>query len=468
MNAHVLEAEYGAALAAVSHGVFVLGGLLLYVVSTRAGKQRRHPSAALSWVVTIALLPYLAVPLFLLFGARKIMKPAAAHALPLPAAGAAAPHWAGALLAGLGLAPAQNNATVHFHADGPAAHAALLAMLDGAQQRIVLATFILADDRVGADVVDALVRRTAAGVSVCILVEPLFRLRCGPALLARLQDAGICLRWAHARRRHRLETRLNLRYHRKLVVCDDALAWCGGRNIADEYFTHDSAGPPWEDLSFDVRGPLAGQLGALFERDWRQSGGAALHHRAGPAPPPAPAGNIPAQLVASGPDYAEENYYAVLLAGAFQARARILAVTPYFVPDDALLVAWRMACRRGVRVTLLVPARSNHRLADLARGRALRDLAAAGAEIILFPRMLHAKAVLIDDAIALCGSANLDSRSLFLNFELMVAFYGAEEIAWLTRWIEQRAAQGTPFVAREPSLPVDLAEGLVRVVGFQL
>lgn len=170
----------------------------------------------------------------------------------------------------------------------------------------------------------------------------------------------------------------------------------------------------------------------------------------------------------SGPDYAEENYYALLLAASFQASTRILAVTPYFVPDDALLVAWRMACRRGVRVTLLVPAHSNHRLADWARGRALRDLAAAGAEIILFPRMIHAKAVLVDDSLALCGSANLDSRSLFLNFELMVAFYGAAEIAWLARWIDARAAEGSPFVAREPSLPVDLAEGLVRVLGFQL
>ncbi|MDQ2820111.1 MAG: phospholipase D-like domain-containing protein [Pseudomonadota bacterium] len=461
---HFLDAKYGAALAAVTHGVFVLGGLLLYVLTTRAGRQRRHPSAALAWVLTIAVLPYLAVPLFLLFGTRKIAKPASPPAHPFLGDRTAAPRWAGNLLAGLGLAPAQNNQAVHFHADGNAALAALIAILDNARHRILVATFILSDDDIGNTVVAALVRRAAAGVAVMVLLEPLSRLSSSAAQLHRLRAAGIPVRWANAGRRAWLETRLNLRYHRKLVVCDDTVAWCGGRNLAAEYFTHDGASAPWEDLSLDVHGPLASQLGVLFSRDWIAAGGDAIHI----APFTAACGTVPAQLVPSGPDYADENIYAVLLAGAFQARERIIAVTPYFVPDDTLLVAWRMACRRGVRITLLVPERSNHRLADWARGRALRDLANAGAEIRLFPRMVHAKAVVIDDTIALCGSANLDSRSLFLNFELMVAFYGAQEIAWLTHWIQARAAEAAPYRPRQPSVLVDLAEGAVRVAGFQL
>jgi cardiolipin synthase len=464
LSIETLPGQYGAALAAVAHGAVVLAGLLLYVVTTRAGHQRRHPSAALAWVMTIALLPYLAVPLFLLFGSRKLARPASMPALPMPQGGAPAALWAGSLLAGLGVAPPALNGSVRFHADGAAAQAALLDAIEGARHTIRLATFILAADRIGHAVVEALVRRAAAGVAVSLLLDPLARLSASRAQLQRLRAAGVEVRWAHAGRSDPLETRLNLRYHRKLLVCDDAILWCGGRNIADEYFTHDGAAPPWVDLSFDVTGPLAAQAAALFDSSWLHAGGAATACPTTATPP----GAIPAQLIATGPDYADEHYYGLLLAGAFQARERILAVTPYFVPDDALLVAWRMACRRGVRVTLLVPARSNHRLADWARGRALRDLAAAGAEIILFPRMIHAKAVVIDDALALCGSANLDSRSLFLNFEMMVAFYGGVEIAWLARWITDRAAEGTPYTAREPSLAVDLAEGLVRVVGFQL
>jgi hypothetical protein len=121
VNLHILEAEYGPAFAAAAHGLFVLGGLLLYVLTTRAGRQRRHPSAALAWVLTIVLLPYLGVPLFLMFGTRKLAKPGAPRALPRASADDAGPRWAGTLLAGLGVAPALHSEAVRFHADGSAA-----------------------------------------------------------------------------------------------------------------------------------------------------------------------------------------------------------------------------------------------------------------------------------------------------------------------------------------------------------
>ena len=127
-----------------------------------------------------------------------------------------------------------------------------------------------------------------------------------------------------------------------------------------------------------------------------------------------------------------------------------------------------LACRRGVQVTLLVPQRSNHRLADWARERALRALAAAGAQIWLAPAMLHAKAVLIDEDFALSGSLNLDARSLFLNYEAMTAFYGADDLRWLYRWCDVQIARAMPYQARKVGWARDVAEGVVRTVGFQL
>ncbi len=138
------------------------------------------------------------------------------------------------------------------------------------------------------------------------------------------------------------------------------------------------------------------------------------------------------------------------------------------MPDDALLEAWCLACRRGVQVTLLVPARSNHRLADWARERALRELVAAGAQVWLAPHMVHAKAVLIDDDLAMCGSLNLDARSLFLNYEAMAAFYSPAEVRWLSDWCAAEIARAGRYRARRPSWVKDVAEGVVRAVGFQL
>jgi cardiolipin synthase len=121
-----------------------------------------------------------------------------------------------------------------------------------------------------------------------------------------------------------------------------------------------------------------------------------------------------------------------------------------------------------VQVELLLPAGSNHALADIARERSLRELAAAGARIHLLPRMLHAKALVIDAGLASCGSINFDGRSLFLNYELNVLFHDAVQIEALAHWFAARRAESSTYVARAPGWWRDVGEGLVRSVGFQL
>jgi cardiolipin synthase len=146
----------------------------------------------------------------------------------------------------------------------------------------------------------------------------------------------------------------------------------------------------------------------------------------------------------------------------------MLAVTPYFVPDVSLETAMRLAARRGVRIDLCIPAISNHRLADFARNRALRALSQAGVNVHLLPCMSHAKAMVFDNALAVSGSVNLDSRSLLLNYECAVVFYGPSEIDWLVNWIEAQIAQTEPFNCRPPGLLRDLCEGLLLTVAYQL
>jgi cardiolipin synthase len=255
-----------------------------------------------------------------------------------------------------------------------------------------------------------------------------------------------------------------------MVIADAALLWAGGRNIAAEYFVGVGGAKPWRDLSFDLRGAVAAAGAAQFEADWVAAGGRPIPPGAAPSlgEPLPESGTSRAQFLPSGPDQAEDTVHAVLIDACFRARERMLAVTPYFVPDAALETAMRLAARRGVSIDLCIPAVSNHRLADFVRSRALRALSQAGVRIHLLPYMIHAKAVVFDESLAISGSVNLDSRSLLLNYECAVVFYAEREIDWLSDWISALIPESQAFDGRSPGLLRDVAEGLLLTVAYQL
>lgn len=443
-------------------------GLMLYVVFTRSSQQRRHPSAAIAWVLMMVVLPYAAIPLFLVFGSRKVIRPPAhlpqASPQGLPAQ---APAWATGLLRALGVPDAAGNARVQFHADGAQSYRALLALIDAAHSELTLCTYVLGGGEVGREIAAALLRCTARGVRVRLLVDAVGGWAAPRTLLARLRRGGVQQQWFMPLLHNPMRGRTNLRNHRKTVIADGEWLWSGGRNLAAEYFVPQAGRPAWVDLSFEAQGALAAQAQAQFERDWAAATGQADHADSAAHVFP-DTGAVLAQWVPSGPDHADDTVHALLLTAAFQARERLWLATPYFVPDDRLLNALCLASRRGVEVRLLIPRHSNHRIADIARHRSLRELVRAGARVLLSPDMLHAKAVWVDGELALCGSVNLDSRSLFLNYEAMAAFYGPQEIAWLGQWFDTQAARCSAYRAQQPGGLQDIFEGLVRTLGFQL
>jgi cardiolipin synthase len=273
-----------------------------------------------------------------------------------------------------------------------------------------------------------------------------------------------------------------LRNHRKLVIADQARLWTGGRNLAAEYFSGDPDSTrqkgSWIDLSFDLAGPLVHDAQGLFEQDWalayrgkRQAAVplASVYPESHQTEPQLPEPLSPeAQVIASGPDQADDTLYSLLISSCFSAQNRIFMVTPYFVPDATLLMALTLAARRGVRVDLLIPARSNHRLADMARHVSLRDMSLAGAQVWLCPHMIHAKAVVVDDELALAGSANLDERSMFLNFEVMFAFFESADVTRFAQWLQHQRADAVPYQAKKPGVLREFGEGLLRWLAFQL
>ena len=460
------------------HGLVVLLGLAIYAFASHTLRQRRHPSAAIAWVISLVLLPYAALPLYLVFGRRKIVQ-SRRHLMPQKRVTqtvntSGPPFRSDQLAAALGLPDAVTFEQLSIHQDGHQALQSLRHMIQSATRTLDLSMFLLGRDVLGDEISLLLIQRARDGLQIRLLLDGIGFYMGGHPNLKRLQAAGIDVVLFVSPLRSALRGRTNMRNHRKMVIADGQWLWCGGRNLAAEYFEGAPHAlrkkPPWIDLTFDLRGALAQQAQQRFNQDWFFATQGTLADdfcltEPRPAPPPPALG---ARLVASGPDQADDTIYTLLVSGCFTAHCRIVMVTPYFVPDPSLLMALTLAARRGVAVDLVLPRQSNHRLADIARHAALRELVGAGARVWLTPGMIHAKAVLFDENVALVGTANLDERSLFLNYELMVAFYEPAVVQRFARWIEPHRNSATRYQPSTPGLMREMVEGLVRWVAFQL
>ena len=442
------------------HSLAIVVSVLTYVLTTRAERERRPPAIAIAWVLGMIALPYLVLPTYVLFGRRKLPRKSSRWS----GQRSYAQHWAEDLIESFGLPPAAHS-RVQFHQDGRESYGGLMATMKSAHRRLDVCTYILGDDPVGREIMDFLIDCVRRAVRVRLLIDGVGALQLPRASLRRLQDAGVETAIFSPLLARKTPGPRNLRNHRKWAVADGERLWAGGRNLAAEYFTGLPGSPAWLDLSFELAGPAAASAAGQFETDWEAAGGTAAepilvspHHYA----------ESRTQFLPSGPDQMEDTVHALLIDACFQATHRMLAVTPYFVPDVSLETAMRLAARRGVQIDLCIPAKSNHVLADFVRNRSLRALAEAGVCVHLLPYMNHAKAVVFDDSIALCGSCNLDSRSLLLNYESAMVFYDAREIEWLARWIQALIPAAAAFDGRAPGLWRDVGEGLLLTVAYQL
>jgi cardiolipin synthase len=245
----------------------------------------------------------------------------------------------------------------------------------------------------------------------------------------------------------------NLRNHRKIAIFDHRVAALGGRNLAVEYMGPSPLKRRWRDFGGVVEGPAVRVLDEIFLADWAFASGQSLAslQKELPAEAPAPAGDSELQIVASGPDVSGDPIYEGILSLVQQAERSVWIVTPYFIPDEVLFRSLLVQARAGIDIRIVVPARSNHPITDLARRHFLRDLQAAGAKVLLYgPGMLHAKMLLVDEQTGLFGSANMDLRSLFLNFEVGAVTYSPAEAGAIGGWMREILAHSRVMPDREP------------------
>ncbi|MCJ0826281.1 cardiolipin synthase [Luteimonas sp. 50] len=466
-------------LLSVPHlGLYLAAGWFAYLVLLGGWivLQKRAPVATLGWLLGLAALPYAGFLVYLVLGPQRIkrhrLRRARAH-VALPPAGATAAGGEPAELMVLAQAttglPLTTARDVRLLVDGATTYDAILDAVRQARQHVHLEYYIFAADRSGTALRDALVERARAGIAVRLLLDAVGSGATPRRFFAPLQDAGGEVAWFHPMRFGRIwkRTWLNLRSHRKIVVVDGHVAFTGGINITDE--ENERLRPDaYRDLHLRIEGDAVRALQLLFVEDWAYASGQRdfISSVAQAMPPPQP-GPIAAQVLGSGPDSPWEAIHRLHVGAIHAASRRVWLVTPYFVPGEAAMMALTSAALGGLDVRILVPRRSDSLLVTWAARSYFDDLIAAGARVYEYgPRMLHTKALLVDDALAIVGSANFDPRSFRLNFEVSVLFRDAGIAAALAHLVEGEFASA-PRVRAERARPlwtVRLPEALARLL----
>jgi cardiolipin synthase len=450
--------------------VLIAGFLLAVVTLAHLLRQRYTPQSTVAWALAIVLIPYVGVPAYLLLAGRKRQRMIARkpkvrlsqHALQTRHA------WdhIEQLLRARDVPPATTGNRLTLSRDGEESYRQLIEVVAGARESLGVTLFILHGDATGLAFIDALIERARAGVAVRLLLDDVGCMRLPQSALRPLLAAGGEVARFMPVWHLRLRRRLDLRNHRKIVVADQQRVWGGGANVGAEYMGPYPSPQRWRDMTFVVEGPAVGPYAELFRQDWEFSSEKTLPPAPdppGPAPGVAADGGATLQVVPAGPDVAGDPLYDTILAAIFGVRRRLWLVTPYFVPDETLATALALTARRGVDVRIVMPRRSNHPITDLVRGTHLRELQAAGATVHLYGAgMMHAKAMLVDDDLALLGTANFDVRSLFLNYEVGLLVHSAEEVAAVEAWINALLRNTTAGVA-DVGAARDLVEGVARM-----
>lgn len=433
--------------------------------------QKREPIATLSWLLCLALLPFIGFLIYHFLGPTRIkrqnLKRSKAKAGLMPLTEANRTTNASELMqmsaAAGGYAPASADA-VELLINGVQTYDELIAAFAQADHHIHLEYYIFEPDHTGTRIRDALVEQARRGIKIRLLLDRLGSKNADEIFLRPLREAGAEVEFFHPFFLKRLwRPEINLRSHRKIVVIDGSTGFTGGINITDDENEAVKA-EAYIDLHFRMRGEIVRWLQLAFVADWLYAGGRFSADGLYFPTPAETAGPIAAQVLAAGPDTPFEPIHRAQVFAINSARRRVLLVTPYFVPSESAMMALTSAALRGVDTALVVPSMSDNLLVTLAARSYFDDLARAGVRIYEFPRMLHTKALLVDGATAIVGSSNFDHRSFRLNFELSVLFEDAEIADRLARVLYAYVGESERFdPKRKPPLHSRLAQAGARL-----
>lgn len=303
--------------------------------------------------------------------------------------------------------------------NGNETYAALIGELQRARRSIHLEYYIFDDDRIGQAISSLLIRRAKAGVKVRIIYDLFGSWLPARGMLRRLRTNGVEVRYFRPLRLCRLGEWINIRDHRKIAIIDGRTAFLGGINIARRYLEGCPLGR-WRDLHLQLDGPAVSDLERLFQENWLLVGGEpypALTDSAEAAQ--TPRCMEPLRIIASREGSSRKEIETTLIDLINGARHELLASTPYLIPPRNLCEALKAAARHGVKVQVMIPSRVEWRVVGWAAESYFEELLSAGIELYRYENgFLHTKMVLCDRRRCYIGTANLDYRSLRINWEV--------------------------------------------------
>ena len=463
-------------------------GLLLSVFATgHVVLNKRDSRAAIAWVGFVWLVPLIGAVMYFIFGVNRIRHKAAllrrnleryraqaaqAECLPeelqrhLPDHGGYLKMLA-RVVGGVVERPLLPGNQIDPLVNGDEAYPAMLEAIGHARQTVSFVTYIFDRDEVGMVFAHALGEAARRGVEVRVLIDATGARYSWPTILHTLQREGV----KHARFLPNFTLwhlmSINMRTHRKILVVDGRVGFTGGMNIRVGHCLQAQPQNPVQDIHFRVKGPVVTQLQEVFTDDWLFTTGEPLRGDSW-FPQTESAGQVLARGVTDGPDENFEKLLWTLLGALSIARHSVRIMTPYFLPDPAVISALNLAAMRGVQVDIILPARINLPFVLWASRAIWWQVLQHGCRIWLTPPPFdHSKLMLVDGCWVLLGSANWDPRSLRLNFEFNLECYDVELAQRLDQWVETKR-NGARLVTLEEvdgrSLPTRLRDGIARLL----
>jgi cardiolipin synthase A/B len=435
--------------------------LSLYLIRWVLLLKSREPTSSIAWILLILGLPVLGGLLFLVFGINRVERKAVGikrqtrrvlgPILPelarfeSPPTTAREPLQNGLLRMAtqINLMPATFGNRIEVLDETNHTLSLIEESIDGAKETLHLEYYIWRPDRTGTRLRDMLIDKAREGVKVRFLYDGIGSITLGRRFLRPMREAGILVASFLPGRAFLHRWSVNLRSHRKILVVDGRIGYTGGMNIGDEDLGKNPQLGSWRDTHLRLHGPAVLQLQQVFVEDWLFATNEELA-LAEVFPAPEKCGQVVAQVLVGEPIGDLSTFHSVLFAAINDARKQILLRASYFVPPESLVTSLETAARQGVRVRLVLSGRSTY-FWTLAAGRSYYEsLLRAGVEIYEYQHgLMHAKTLTIDGQWSLVGTANFDTRSLFLNFEVGVAVYDEKIAKQLEEQFERDVARST-------------------------